>query len=131
MDELDAPTTDKGANESNTDKLIYVKIAQALFIIIAIIWIIFSVISIIRFPGSSTSIVACLMVANAGMLLLIGWGLGRRQRRIFHMALVVLLVNVALTLTDDFGLYDLIILVLYLVLAGILLATRSLYRDVS
>ena len=107
MDEFDAAATEKNVDPSNSKKLIYVKIAQALFILGAVIWILFSVISLIRFPGASTSIVACLMVANAGMLLLIGWGLGTRQRRIFYMALAVLVVNVALTLTDDFGLYDL------------------------
>jgi len=131
MDEFDAAATEKNVDPSNSKKLIYVKIAQALFILGAVIWILFSVISLIRFPGASTSIVACLMVANAGMLLLIGWGLGTRQRRIFYMALAVLVVNVALTLTDDFGLYDLLILILYLVMGGILLATRSLYIDSS
>lgn len=131
MNELDAPANEKRAKQSNSEKLIFVKIAQVLFVVGALIWIVFSVISLIRFPGSSTSIVACLMVANAGMLLLIGWGLGTRQKRIYYMALVVLLVNVTLTLTDDFGLYDLLILLLYLVLAGILLATRSQYHDVN
>jgi lysylphosphatidylglycerol synthetase-like protein (DUF2156 family) len=71
------------------------------------------------------------MIGNAGMLLLAGWGLGSRHRPIYNMALIVLLVNIVLTLADDFGIYDFIILVLYLVLSGILLATRSLYRDVT
>ena len=129
MDELDVPPPDKSVDHSDSEKLILVKVAQALFILSAVIWILLIVISLVRFPGVSTSIVACLMAANAGMLLLIGWGLGSRQKRIYYMALAVLLVNVALTLMDDFGLYDLLILSLYLVLAGILLATRSLYQD--
>jgi glucose-6-phosphate-specific signal transduction histidine kinase len=68
-----------------------------------------------------------MMIGNAGMLLFVGWRIGRRRRRIYYMALIVLLVNVALTLADDFGPFDFIILVL----AGILLAARSLYRDAA
>jgi lysylphosphatidylglycerol synthetase-like protein (DUF2156 family) len=130
-DEFDAGTSEKTTGNSNSKNLYYIKIAQGLFMILAVIWLLFSVISLIRFPGLSTWILACLMIGNAGMLLLVGWGLGSRHRRIYYMALIVLLVNIVLTLTDDFGIYDFIILVLYLVLSGILLATRSLYRNVA
>ncbi len=130
-EEFDASTSEKSIDSSNSKNLYYVKIAQVLFMILGVIWLLLSVISLIRFPGLSSWILACLMIGNAGMLSLVGWGLGSRHRRIYYMALIVLLVNIVLTLADDFGIYDFIILVLYLVLSGILLATRSLYRDVA
>jgi hypothetical protein len=50
-DEFDASTSEKNIVSSNSKNLYYVKIAQGLFMFLGVIWLIFSVITLIRFPG--------------------------------------------------------------------------------
>ncbi len=109
-----------------------VRTAQALFFLNAAIWLAFGVWSLVRLSGSSGQaltlwIVAILMFGNVGAMLLSGVGLGTRQRRFFYLAVAVLAVNIVLTVTDEFGIFDGITLAVDLALLGLLMASRKQY----
>jgi len=113
-----------------------VRAAQALFFINAAIWLLFGIASLVRMaagsPGRPTGtfvagVVAVLMLGNAAAMLVAGIGIGRQGRLFFYFAILVLIVNILLTLTDQFGVYDFVTLVIDGFLLGLLLATRSQY----
>ena len=110
-----------------------VKAAQALFILMGLIWFIFGVATLVRMGSSGTNptitfwIVALLMFGNAGMLLLLSWGIGRQKNLFFYLGIIVLAANIFLTVTDEFGIFDLITLIIDLVLLILLFVTRSRY----
>lgn len=109
-----------------------VRAAQALFFVNAAIWLILGVATLVRMSvgldRASALIVATLMAANAGAMLVAGIGVRRRRRLFYFFALAVLAVNIVLTVTDEFGLLDLATLLIDLVLLGLLIVTRSEYR---
>jgi lysylphosphatidylglycerol synthetase-like protein (DUF2156 family) len=102
-----------------------------LFFLNAVIWLLFGVYTLAnmagRYPGQSMTvwIVGILMLGNCAAMLLCGVGLGKHQKRFFYLALVVLAVNIVLTVTDEFGIFDLITLLIDLALLGLLIATRN------
>ena len=110
-----------------------VKAAQALFILMGLIWFIFGVATLVGMGSSSTNptitlwIVALLMFGNAGALLFSGWGIGRQNKLFFCLGILVLAINIFLTVTDEFGIFDLITLIIDLVLLILLFVTRSRY----
>ncbi len=106
-----------------------VLLTQALFLVNGAVWILFGIVSLIRGVGDArmAGIVVALMWANAGVLLLLGWGLGRQRKLFYYLAVVVLAVNTLLSVTDEFGLFDFLILALNAVLLALLIATRSRY----
>jgi hypothetical protein len=113
----------------------FVRAAQALFFLNAAIWLVFGIVSLVRLAGEASGmmvtllIVALLMFGNAAAMLCSGWGLARRQRRWYYLALAVVVVNVVLTVTDQFGFFDLVTLLIDLVLMGLLLAIRKRYTS--
>jgi hypothetical protein len=99
-----------------------------LFLSTAGLWVVFGAIGLARFgPSTGTWIVAGLMLANAALLLFVGWGVRRGRYGFFYMALAVLGINMLLTVTDQFGLFDLIYLVVAGTLFVLLLFTRRYY----
>lgn len=110
-----------------------VKAAQALFFLMGVIWIAFGIAALIRLVSSSTNpmitlwVVALLMFGNAGAFLFLGWGIGRQSKLFFYLGILVLAANIFLTFTDEFGLYDLLTLIIDLVLLVLLIVTRSRY----
>ena len=116
---------------------ISVKAAQALFFILGTIWIVFGAASLIRMANSGTNptitlwVIAVLMFGNAGALLLVGWGIGRQQKLFFYLGILVLAANIILTVTDEFGVFDLITLILDLTLLVLLIVTRSGYLSTN
>lgn len=111
-----------------------VRIARWLFVLLGLIWLVFGTWSIIRLndSGGNTSgimlvIIATLMFVNSVVLILIGWGIGKRQRVYYYFGLLVLAGNIFLTLTDEFGFFDMLVLVLAVALFILLVLTRSNY----
>ncbi len=104
------------------------RLAQALFFLNAAIWLLFGVWSVLRLSAATSGhaltavVVAILMFGNAAAMLWSGVTIAKRQKRFYALALAVLLVNIVLTFTDQFGLLDLLTLLLDLVLLGVLLA---------
>jgi hypothetical protein len=67
------------------------------------------------------------MFINAALLFLIGRGVGKQIRRYFYFGILFIVANIFLTVTDEFGLFDIITLVIDVILLGLLLLTRAHY----
>lgn len=118
------------------DKVRQVRLAQALFVLNAGVWLLIGIASVLRMRQSDASqtitaaAIAVLMLGNAAAMLLAGWGIGRRSRLFLLFAWAVLAVNILLTFTDQFGLLDFLTLLLDLVLVALLiLARKPLWSD--
>ena len=112
-----------------------IKVAQGLFFLNAAIWLLFGAVSLLRMANNSSQIVAALiisvlMLGNVGAMLMAGVGIGKRNQWFYYFGLAVLAINIILTITDEFGVFDLITLILDLVLVGLLIAMKSYYRTV-
>jgi hypothetical protein len=118
-------------------KPVFVKAAQILFFANAAIWLAFGVVTLARMaPGgppqqTGTAVLAGLMLGNAVAMLVAGIGIGRQSRLFFFFAILVLVANILLSATDQFGVYDFVTLVIDGFLLGLLLATRSQYLETS
>jgi len=73
----------------------------------------------------SAILVGMLMFGNAFILLLAGIGLAERTRLTFLFAFLILSVNSLLTITDQVGLIDLLILALNLLTLALLVINRK------
>lgn len=110
-----------------------VKVAQALFYLNAVIWLVIGGASLIRLINDDSNqvmvflVIAVMMFGNAGAMAFSGWGIGRTRKWWYVVAVLVLVVNIVLTFTDQFGLLDLITLIIDLVLLGLLWTMRSRY----
>ena len=99
-----------------------------LFVLTAGLWLIFGALSLARFePSTGKWIITALMFANAALLLFVGWGVRAGKHGFYYLALAVLGINLLLTVTDQFGLLDLIYLVVAGVLFALLIVTRHYY----
>jgi len=107
--------------------------AQILFFILAATWLLFGVLSLIRMVNGATDqtitmwVVAVLVVVNAGAMLVAGLGCGSGNRLFYYFALVLLVANLVLTVTDQFEIFDLITLLIDAALLVLLMATRKRY----
>jgi hypothetical protein len=110
---------------------------QILFFVNALAWLLLGVVNLARVAGNGTGqmlamvVIAILMFGNAAAMLVCGVGLGTRQRRFYFLALAVLAVNLILTVTDQFGLLDLLTLLLDVALLGLLVWDRKSYAPLS
>lgn len=130
---MDQENKGKSQNSNQPGGKTSVNTARWSFVILGVIWFVFGVYSLIRINGGSMSlssfgwIIAGLMFVNGAVLIWIGWELREARRFYFYLALLVLAGNILLTITDEFGIYDLITLILTISLAILLLVIRSNY----
>lgn len=115
-----------------------VQFAAGLFILIGLIWLVFSVVTIIRASGSSASmpivffwILSLMMVGNGVLLIAASWGIWRRNKYFYWGGMALLLVNIFLTFTDQFGFFDLATLIIDLGLLILLIIARKEYLHQS
>jgi lysylphosphatidylglycerol synthetase-like protein (DUF2156 family) len=110
-----------------------VRIAQSMFFLNALIWLLIGVVSLIRMADGSPDrtitalVIAFLVLGNVAAMLLSGVGLGKQQKRFYYFALAVLVVNIVLTFTDEFGILDFATLIIDVVLVGIVIAARRTF----
>lgn len=111
-----------------------VRTARWLFVFLGITWLVFGTWSIIRMRGGGGNlsgimllVIALLMFVNSAILIWIGWGIGKGRRVYYYFGLLALAGNIFLTLTDEFGLFDLFVLVIAIGLFLLLLSSRSNY----
>jgi hypothetical protein len=113
-----------------------VKAAQALFFVNAAIWLLLGIATIVRMPAGGSgqtitaAVIAILMFANLGAMLVAGVAIGKQQRPFYYIGIAILVVNIILTVTDQFGLLDFVTLVMDMVLLGLLIVTRARYSSV-
>lgn len=106
-----------------------IKAVQRLFFVNAAIWLLFGVISLARMANQTTQftaalVIGVLMLGNVAAMLIAGVGVGQQKRWATAFGLAVLLINIILTITDEFGIFDLITLLLDGWLLALLIATR-------
>ena len=113
-----------------------VNTARWLFVTLGIIWLVFGVWSISRIMTESSGqpdalfwVVAILMFVNALLLIWIGWGIGRGNNLYYYFGLLILAGNIFLTFTDEFGLFDLLTLIINIALLLMLIAARSKFLE--
>ncbi len=109
--------------------------AQVLFFLNAVIWAVIGIVSLTRL-GSTPSdqpatalILSILMFGNAAAMLGCGWAIGRQKKLYIYLAMIVLIVNLSLTVTDQFGLWDLITMLIDLVLLVLLVLLRNRNKE--
>ncbi len=115
-----------------------IPLIQAGFYLIGCIWSIFVVLTFIRaFERSGTLefwgmvILGVLMLGNAGILLFMGWALGRGWHWVYYLGLAVLGLNILLTFTDQVGFFDVVTFLIDVVLVWLLLGNRAKYFSVE
>ena len=124
------PSQQQAPDQARARRPILVSIAQVLFLLDAVFWIIMGIVTLVRPTGSASSpwIIAALMGLNAVVLVAIAWGLGTRYRRgVYYLALVVLFGTIVLSVTDEVGILDLLSLAFGAALLVLLLVKRSWY----
>lgn len=105
-------------------------VALALILFDAILWFGFSILYILDLhpaipaEGLVRWIMAGLALLTSGALVVLGILLHRRMRLAFPAALALLLLISILTVTDEFGIADLAVLILHLSTLGLLLRAR-------
>ena len=112
------------------------KIAQGLFFLSSLIWLAFGAYTLLgmagRYPNQITIyVVGIVMIGNLGAMALSGFLLSKQNKRFYVFALLVIVVNILLTFTDQFGLFDFITMVIDLVLFGFLISIRKQYFLIS
>ena len=105
------------------------RLAQILLLVNALTWIGLGSYSLFRFPVGEANlyvawVVVGLMFANALVLLLVAWGVGRGNRFLYWLGLGQVGVNLLLSVTDQVGLWDWAVLLLNAVTLAVLFAQR-------
>jgi hypothetical protein len=103
---------------------------QWIFLLIGSIQIVLGITTLLRNtdPDFLPWIMPVLMWLNANVLIVIAYSLGKRASVFHFFGIAVLTVNVLLTLPDEFGILDLITLIIDIVLHGLLLTTGVQYK---
>ena len=104
------------------------KMTQILFFVNAATWLVFGVLGFTQLRTGSSNlrlIYSVLMVVNAAVLVWFGVMIVRAQAHIFFLAILYIALNAVLSITDQFGWIDALILLLNLCLLGLLFVTRQ------
>ena len=112
----------------NNQSMQMLKLTRALFFLNATVWLIFGALSAFRFAdgGSLTRLIyAILMVANAVVMVWFGVMIVSGRNWVFFLGILYIALNVLLSITDQFGWIDALILLLNLCLFGLLFVARQ------
>lgn len=104
------------------------KTTRTVFFLNALVWLVFAVMSFsFAFNGADNwrFVLSALMLINAGIFVGFGFLIRKGQPWVFFLAILYVAVNVVLSITDQFGWIDFLIMLLNLVLLGLLLVTRQ------
>ena len=110
------------------------KLTRVMFFVNALVWLMFGVGSLVRaFEEGSTLrwIITIMMIANAAVMFWFGMVIVNGQKRIFFLAFLYIALNVVLSITDQFGWVDALILSLNLILLGLLFVTRQRMKQIE
>lgn len=109
------------------------RVTQFLLGLEGLIWAGFGIISLQnmteKYPDQTSlyGLIALMMFGNALAMLLSAWLIVKRKRIFYLFSLVILLVNLLLTFTDQVGTFDLATLILDLIICGILISRRTTF----
>jgi MFS family permease len=100
---------------------------RGLFVVNGLIWLCFSLRGLILtdtaygLPPESSWIISVMMAGNGVALLVFGWLVKLRERRFNNFAVAYVGLNAVLSITDEAGLFDYLVLSLNLMLLVLLL----------
>ena len=125
---------DQIALQEKASRPAVVTVAAVLFIVAALFWMVMAAGTVITedthvVPRTPVWILVIFMLANALVLLALARGLWMQKRLYWAVAVVYLVFNLVLTITDQFGLIDLAYLVVIALLLVFLVGTRRNYRE--
>jgi len=121
-------------NLDDTHTLRMLKTTRAMFFLNGLVWLVFSILSssqAINGTSSWRSILSMLMLINAVVFLGFGFLIRNGQLRIFFLAILYVAVNVVLSITDQFGWFDFLIMLLNLILLGLIFVTRQRMKELA
>ena len=107
------------------------KLTQGMFFLNAAVWVLFGVLSLLRALDGGSSLrwfISILMLTNAVVMLWFGVMIVTGRNWIFFLAILYMAINVVLSITDQFGWIDALILLLNLAVLGLLFVTRQRMR---
>jgi hypothetical protein len=119
------------------DKRTYntLKLTRTLFFLNAAVWLAFGISSLLFraiVGGNQTRwVITILMIANATVMIWFGVMLSSGRARVIFLAILYMALNVVLSITDQFGWIDAIILLLNLCLLGMLFLTRHRMKQTA
>lgn len=102
-------------------------LTRILFFANAIVWFGFGVISLFRVADGGDllhRLIALMMLANAAVMFWLGVLIVSGRAQIFFLAILYVALNAVLSITDQFGWIDFLVLLLNLCLLGALFVTR-------
>jgi hypothetical protein len=105
-------------------------VVLALFAVHVVIWVALGIAALVRgseyllYGINLYDVFALMMLAYAALIGLAGYGVYRRSRLLYFLALALLVVNTILSVTDDLGFLDFAVLALDLALLALLIAGR-------
>jgi uncharacterized membrane protein len=108
-----------------------VRAVQSILALDGLVWTgmgIFSWVSQVeKYPNEEAlySLLALMMFGNALVMLLCAWLIGKRKKLFYLLTLAVMMVNLILTFTDQFGGFDLATLLLDMLVCGIMIFRRE------
>jgi len=112
----------------NTQTTNMLKLTRYLFFLNAVVWLAFGVASLLSRALDNGSlarwVITVMMLANAAVMLWFGVKIVAGQNWVFFLAILYMALNVVLSITDQFGWTDALILLLNLCLLGLLFLTR-------
>ena len=104
------------------------KLTRAMFFVNVLVWLMFGVGSLIKAVEEGSTlrwVITFMMIANAAVMFWFGVVIVNGQKRVFFLAILYMALNVVLSITDQFGWVDALILSLNLILLGLLFVTRQ------
>jgi hypothetical protein len=104
------------------------KLTRGGFFLNALVWLVFGGMSLTLAVEAGTTIrwvYSLLMFANAMVMFWFGLQIVSGRKGVFFLAIVYMAINVVLTITDQFGIMDALILFLNLILLGLLFVARQ------
>ena len=105
-----------------------------MFFLNAFVWGVFGVLSFSRVTNSTSDwrfILSVLMLINASAFLGFGLLIQRGRSWVFFLATLYVAVNVVLSITDQFGWLDFLIMLINLILLGLLFVTRQRMKELA
>ena len=104
------------------------KLTRTLFFFNAAVWLAFGVSSLLfrALDGGSLArwVITAMMIANAVVMAWFGVMIVSGRKWVFFLAILYMALNVVLSITDQFGWIDAVILLLNLIVLGMLFVTR-------
>ena len=97
------------------------KLLRPIFILHAVFWLSLGFIFIFQ---QANLFLAILIFINSLVLFWIGWNIKKQKRFIYIISLCYILLNLILTITDDFGILDLLALIINIITLILLIANR-------